>query len=262
MRRHKHLFEEVVSFDNLLGAARDALRGRRLRQPGASFYASLEEQFERYIKLFRDDELAQAIMHDVTGELVQLLVKVFEQQCDVVDKKVAVKTHMGGDIVCNPSDPDGITVSDFRIEDGEAKDDYDRTIIVPTCVECPAGQKPHRSFYEEFLQPINILQHPHVCAACPLLQKCPVRFASGWNQVTIEAKQVRLIDYRRKDKTTEFRDAHRLRSGIEATNSLLKRVTGLDRLCVRGRPAVFSSILLKVAGWNLLRAASVRSSPN
>ena len=44
MRRHKHLFEEVVSFDNLLGAARDALRGRRLRQPGASFYASLEEQ--------------------------------------------------------------------------------------------------------------------------------------------------------------------------------------------------------------------------
>ncbi len=44
MRRHKHLFEEVVSFDNLMGAARDALRGRRLRQPGASFYASLEEQ--------------------------------------------------------------------------------------------------------------------------------------------------------------------------------------------------------------------------
>jgi hypothetical protein len=36
-------------------------------------------------------------------------------------------------------------------------------------------------------------------------------------------------------------------------------VTGLGRLRVRGRPAVFSSILLKVAGWNLLRAASVRS---
>ena len=75
----------------------------------------------------------------------------------MVDRKVVVKKHTGGDIVCNPSDPDAITVSDFRIEDGEAKDDYDRTIIVPTCVECPAGQKPHRSFYEEFLQPINIL---------------------------------------------------------------------------------------------------------
>ena len=421
---------------------------------------------ERYIKLFREDELAQAIMHDVTGELVQLLeldvskqrldsthiesnmakfgrmklmatairrflvqvrrhdegsynalrkavreryeasdsavfgwktlddegvnqlrqsiaedlaylvdryrrnkshntrstylmlVKVFEQQCDVVDEKVVIRKKTGGDIVCNPSDPDAtfdghkgsgyqvqlsetcspdndvqlivsaipetavksdsaaleividdlkergllpdrlladtaygsddndilcrsenislvsptsgkcpadhvdpdaITVSDFRIEDGEAKDQYGRTIIVPTCVECPAGQKPHRSSYDDFLQQINILQHPHVCAACPLLQKCPVRFASGWNQVTIEAKQVRLINRRRKEKTTEFRDEYRLRSGIEATNSLLKRVTGLDRLRVRGRPAVFSSILLKVAGWNLLRAASVRS---
>jgi hypothetical protein len=49
-----------------------------------------------------------------------------------------------------------------------------------------------------------------------------------------------------------------MRGGIEATNSMLKRVTGLDRLRVRGRPAVFSSILLKVAGWNLLRAASMR----
>jgi|GEM_PF-4761164 len=136
---------------------------------------------ERYIKLYRDDELAQASMHDVTSELVQLLVKVFEQQCDVVGKKVVVKKHTGGDIVCNPSDPDAITVSDFRIEDGEAKDDYGRTIIVPTCVECPAGQKPHRSFYDDFLKQINILQHPHVCAACPLLLRCPVRFASGWN---------------------------------------------------------------------------------
>ena len=47
--------------------------------------------------------------------------------------------------------------------------------------------------------------------------------------------------------------------GIESTNSILKRVTGLDRLRVRGRPAVYSSILLKVAGWNLLRAARVRT---
>lgn len=35
-----------------------------------------------------------------------MLVKVFEQQCDVVDEKVVVKKHTGGDIVCNPSDPD------------------------------------------------------------------------------------------------------------------------------------------------------------
>ena len=68
-----------------------------------------------------------------------------------------------------------------------------------------------------------------------------------------------LINRGRREQTAEFGDQHRVRSGIKATNSLLKRVTGLDRLRVRGGPAVFSSILLKVAGWNLLRAASVRS---
>jgi len=39
-------------------------------------------------------------------------------------------------------------------------------------------------------------------------------------------------------------------------------VTGLDRLRVHGHPAVFLSILLKVAGWNLLRAASANSLQN
>ncbi len=49
------------------------------------------------------------------------------------------------------------------------------------------------------------------------------------------------------------------RSGIESTNSLLKRVTGLGRLRVRGRQSVFMSIYLKVAGWNVVRATAVRS---
>ena len=44
MHRHKHLFEQVVSFENVLAAAREALRGKRCREPGASFYADLERQ--------------------------------------------------------------------------------------------------------------------------------------------------------------------------------------------------------------------------
>ncbi len=48
-------------------------------------------------------------------------------------------------------------------------------------------------------------------------------------------------------------------SSSEKTNLLLKRVTGLGRLRVRGRGAVFTSIFLKIAGWNVLRASSVRA---
>ncbi len=39
--------------------------------------------------------------------------------------------------------------------------------------------------------------------------------------------------------------------------SILKRKTGLGRVHVRGRPSVFHTILLKVAGWNLLQATRV-----
>ncbi len=46
------------------------------------------------------------------------------------------------------------------------------------------------------------------------------------------------------------------RGGTEGTNSGLKRVTGLGQLRVRGAPAVFHAILLKVAGWNMRRAAA------
>ena len=35
-----------------------------------------------------------------------MLVKVFHQQCEFIDEKVAVKKKTGGNIVCNPSDPD------------------------------------------------------------------------------------------------------------------------------------------------------------
>jgi hypothetical protein len=64
---------------------------------------------------------------------------------------------------------------------------------------------------------------------------------------------------RRRERSEEFHGKYRKRSGIESTNSLFKRATGLSRLRVRGRSSVFMSIYLKVAGWNVLRAAAVRS---
>jgi hypothetical protein len=74
--------------------------------------------------------------------------------------------------------------------------------------------------------------------------------------VTIHAKPLRISQRRKTQETDEFKIKYRRRSGIESTNSLLKRVTGLGRLRVRGKASVFQSLLLKVAGWNILRAAS------
>ena len=56
-----------------------------------------------------------------------------------------------------------------------------------------------------------------------------------------------------------FRGRYTKRSGIEGTNSGLKRRVGLGRLRVRGSPAVHAALLLKVTGWNILRASTTET---
>ena len=90
------------------------------------------------------------------------------------------------------------------------------------------------------------------CVACPSEGLFALR-------VLLRALRASLVNRRRRERTEEFQEKYRKRSGIESTNSLVKRVTGLGRLRVRGKKSVFMSIYLKVAGWNVLRAATARS---
>ena len=53
MRRHGHLWEGMISFENLLRAAEKARRGKRFRPPAARFFFHLERELTR-----RYDELA------------------------------------------------------------------------------------------------------------------------------------------------------------------------------------------------------------
>ena len=154
-------------------------------------------------------------------------------------------------------DNNKLSAGDFTIETQDRPNHFGQVVPTPVCTSCPAGIETHRSHYR--YDQMEILHSPKVCGSCPLRPKCPQRYACGWSIVTIKMKDVRLERRRAYEKTDEFRDRYRPRSGIEATNSIAKRVTGLGRLRVRGRPGVFTSILLKAAGWNVLRAASVRS---
>jgi hypothetical protein len=50
----------------------------------------------------------------------QMMVKVFEQQCEVVEERVTIRKHPGGEIVCNPSDAeatlDGHKGSGYQVQ--------------------------------------------------------------------------------------------------------------------------------------------------
>jgi|GEM_PF-3329666 len=50
MKRHKHLWDEFISFDNFSRVARCMLKGKRLSRQGARFDAIWEDEVVRLIR--------------------------------------------------------------------------------------------------------------------------------------------------------------------------------------------------------------------
>ena len=129
-------------------------------------------------------------------------------------------------------------------------------------IACPAGHTPKSTKYNAKTNQVWAQMDAEVCRACPLMAQCRVqkdkaKKANGRVQFRLDAQ--RAAERRRQEQTEEFRSLYRWRAGIEATNSSLKRQMNLKRLRVRGFKAVKMAILLKLTGWNLLRAVALRA---
>ena len=135
-------------------------------------------------------------------------------------------------------------------------DDFDIDEQTEEIVCCPAGHKPASSIHDKQTGKTKTVMPSSTCSQCEFRKECPVEKCRDDYCLYHTAKQRRLAGRRREEATDVFRDRYRIRGGIEGTNSGLKRRTGLGRLRVRGQPRMFRSILLKVAGWNILRAAA------
>jgi hypothetical protein len=140
--------------------------------------------------------------------------------------------------------PDDLTLDDFVIDE--------KTEQV-TC--CPDGQTPLRSVPHPASGRTHTTMAAAHCARCASRAQCPVAETADGYHLEHTAQQRRVAERRREQQTEVFRQRYRRRSGIESTNSGLKRRTGLGRLRVRGRPRVFQALYLKIAGWNILRAS-------
>jgi hypothetical protein len=140
--------------------------------------------------------------------------------------------------------PNDLTIDDFVIEEQTEQ---------VTC--CPDGQAPVRSVHHPASGRTHTTMPAGACGPCAFRHQCPVQERQNGYHLEHTAKQRRTAARRREQETEVFRQRYRRRSGIESTNSGLKRRMGLGRLRVRGRPRVFQAIYLKVAGWNILRAS-------
>lgn len=135
-------------------------------------------------------------------------------------------------------------------------DDFNVDEETEEIVCCPAGHKPESSEHNSQTGKTKTLMPESSCSQCEYVEQCPVKKTRNGYQIEHSAKDRRIAGRRRETATEIFKERYKTRGGIEATNSGLKRKTGLGQLRVRGKPAVFHAIYLKVAGWNILRAAA------
>jgi len=120
---------------------------------------------------------------------------------------------------------------------------------------CPAGHAPCRTGYSEKRDEGYALFKRATCEGCAHFGRCLVYKHKKYYRLKYSNKTLRLETRRRRQETPAFKARYRKRSGIEGTNSALKRGQGFGRLRVRGRPAVEMALYLKAAGHNLLQAA-------
>ena len=137
-----------------------------------------------------------------------------------------------------------MTISDFDVDD-----------TTEEVQKCPAGHKPIKSEHNSETGKTRTEMSSEVCSKCPHRERCLIKQTRKYSYFEHTAKQRRIDKRRRNETTDEFRVTYNKRAGIEATNSGIKRRTGMSRLRVRGKKSVFHAIILKIAGWNILQAS-------
>ena len=135
----------------------------------------------------------------------------------------------------------GIVLGDFAFDEAGQE-----------VVHCPVGERPlaHKAGRGQVKL---ALFDPIVCAQCPLFSLCPTQSRGANRVLPFTLPDVAVARRRLEQETSAFKERHKIRSGIEATNSELKGCHGLGELPVRGKPRVALSVRLKVLGLNIKR---------
>ena len=142
--------------------------------------------------------------------------------------------------------------------------------------ECPMGYSPidHRilSGNNTTRRSLHAIFDGGICRSCKMLDQCPVRTPNHRNrgcQARDTVGDFRLEitpEIRLRDQmyciqqTNEWKDRYKIRSGIEATNSELKRSHGLGKLRVRRAAKVCFAVACKVIACNIKRWAKAHTA--
>lgn len=161
------------------------------------------------------------------------------------EKNVDLQSPVSGAAGAKHDQPYQLNVDDFAIDPKTQK-----------ALRCPAGHEPLASIHDPETAITVTTMPAEACAGCEFGAECPIKRIAGEFQLRHAAKDQRLAARRREQDTKPFQENYRKRAGGESVNSGLKRVTGLARLRVRGLPAIAHAAYMRIAGWNIFRAAT------
>ena len=138
-------------------------------------------------------------------------------------------------------------------------------------VACPRGHAPvrhgerHSSDSTHPRRSLHVFFDANRCRACEDLRRCPVRTPNNKRshayRLDMAAELVARDDRWAEQDTEAWRSKYRIRSGVEATMSELKRGHGMGRLRVRRMVRVRMQIAFKVIACNLKRWRTGSSQP-
>lgn len=158
--------------------------------------------------------------------------------------------------------PIGSAESKKHIPLGEFEFDADGEQVV----SCPMGKAPIRHQETRSKKAKVAVFAASDCRGCPLRHVCPTEKRRDGRALKVTKADVAVARRRVEQETEAFKEAYKIRSGIEATNSELKRRHGLGKLRVRRKPRVSLSVRLKMLALNIKRyvahLADVATTPD
>jgi hypothetical protein len=118
---------------------------------------------------------------------------------------------------------------------------------------CPAGFEAIRQQLVPNTNTVELTFDATKCASCPLAARCPAKIKGPDAVVKVNLERANVEQRRRAEARGELRPRYKIRAGIEATNSELKRGHGLGRLRVRGDARVVLAVYFKALACNVKR---------
>jgi Transposase DDE domain/Transposase domain (DUF772) len=161
------------------------------------------------------------------------------------DNIVAAKEKHGTDLKA----PIGANESKKYIPLGEFEFDNDGEHVL----RCPMGKAPIRHQETRSKKATVAVFAAKDCRGCRLRHVCPTQKRRDGRALKVTKADIAVARRREEQETKEFKEAYKIRSGIEATNSEMKRCHGLGKLRVRRKSRVSLSVRLKALALNVKR---------